>query len=228
MQKYRSEEDQTAPLPFSKAIAAAAKARAPAMAAADGRAVANALAEKLSIAADQEFASALSSNPRLQGYGVKVSVSAFRKAPPGLYKEPAAIVMGWLELPDRLLTRPNTEVVRSLQEKYPTFRIRKDFMNRRLHKWQTRHLSSLLAKRGISTNPADLLTLSSIKARIVRHFNPPEYDDYKLSIRISKDGSHVMWNGKRFSVFRNGEVPSIKRHGRTIALSTILRVVGHR
>ncbi|MDX2210779.1 MAG: hypothetical protein SFV20_10530 [Sphingopyxis sp.] len=228
MQKDRSEEGQPSPLPFSKAIAAAAKCAAPAMAAAEGRAVANAMAEKLSIAADQGFASAQSSNPLLRGYGVKLRVSAFRKAPPGLYKEPAIIVTGWLELPDRLLSRPNTQVVQSLQEKYPTFPIRKDFMNRRLHKWQKGHLCSLLAKKGITTDPADLFTLSSIKARIARHFYPSEYDEYKLTIRISKDGSHVMWNGKRFSIFRNGDVPSIKRHGKTIALSTILRVVGHR
>ena len=201
--------------PFSASIEKAANSIKKRLAASESRVAAAEIEAGLSDTADQMFGSAIS-----------VNVNVFRKAPKGFYKEPGLLVRGWLELPHKLGVRTAKQIVAALQERYQPYLVRKDFMSKRLHPRQSKHLRAMLVRAGVSSKLADCHTLSKVQMHLQNHYNPPEYETFNAAIKLAKDGSHVLWNGKRYSVFLNGDVPTIKRSDKRIAVSAIKRILG--
>ena len=212
--------------PFSASIEKAANSIKKRLAASESRVAAAEIEAGLSDTADQMFGSAKANNARLAGYGVNVNVTVFRKAPKGFYKEPGLLVRGWLELPHKLGVRTAKQIVAALEERYQPYLVRKDFMSKRLHPRQSKHLRAMLVRAGVSSKLADCHTLSKVQMHLQNHYNPPEYEAFNAAIKLAKDGSHVLWNGKRYSVFLNGDVPTIKRSDKRIAVSAIKRILG--
>lgn len=217
---------KTPTTPFSASIEKAANSIKKTLAATESRVAAAEIKAGLSGTADQMFGSAQANNALLAGFGVNVNVNVFRKAPKGFYKEPGLLVRGWLELPHKLGVRTAKHIVAALQERYQPYLVRKDFMSKRLHPRQSKHLMAMLGRAGVSSKLADCHTLSKVQMHLQNHYNPPEYEEFKATIKLAKDGSHVLWNGKRYSVFLNGDVPTIKRSDKRIAVSAIKRILG--
>lgn len=212
--------------PFRAAIERAANAGTRSLAAAESRDVATEIEASLTGVAERLLGSAVARNSRLANFGVSLKVTTYRKAPSGLYKEPGFLVRGWLELPHKLLAGTGRQIVETLSERYEPHPIRKDFMSRRLHWAQSKHLRAMLLRAGVSTKLTDCQTLSQVRKHLQNHYNPPEYEICKAVVKFANDGSHVMWNGKRYSIFLNGSVPTIKKSGNRIAVSMIRRVMG--
>lgn len=212
--------------PFSASIEMAANANSKRLAAAESRVAAAEIETGLIGALDQMYRATVAGNPRLANYVAKANVIMFRKAPKGLYKEPGFLVQSWLELPHTLGARTGKQIVEGIQDRYFGHTVRKDFMSRRLHWAQSKHLRAMLAGSGISTKPADCQTLSRVRLRLQNHFNPPEYETHKVVIKFASDGGHVIWNGHRYSVFLNSGVPTIKRLGKRVSISSVRRIVG--
>lgn len=212
--------------PFSASIEKAANSIRKTLAASESRVAAAEIKAGLSDTADQMFGSAQANNARLAGFGVNVNVNVFRKAPKGFYKEPGLLVRSWLELPQKLGVRTAKQIVADLQERYHPHLVRKEFMSKRLHPRQSKHLRAMLGRAGVPLKLADCNTLSKVQMHLQNHYNPPEYEEFKTTIKLAKDGSHVLWNGKHYSVFLNGDVPTIKRSDKRIAVSAIKRILG--
>jgi len=210
---------------FHEAIEAAASVAGRALAATESREAAAVIEQHVAAFAERLFHAAVVQNPRLTGFAPGVRVVAFRKAPKGFYKEPAIIVQGWLDIPDRALKRTGTEIIASLSERYSGYTVSKNFLSRKLHWAQSKHLRKMLSSAGVSTKPKDCSNLSSIKRRLLDHHNQPDYEVSKPVIFFAKDGSHIIWDSKRFTVFMNAGTPTIKRRGKRIAVSTIRRVL---
>lgn len=221
-----SEAVRLHPTPFSAAIEKAANVGTRSLAAAESRDTAAEIEASLASVAEQMLSSAVARNSRLANFGVNLKVTTYRKAPAGLYKEPGLLVRGWLELPQKISARTGKQIIERLQKTYQPHIIRKDFMSRRLHWAQSKHLRSMLVRAGIATKLADCQTLSRVRTHIKNHYTPPEYEICKTVVQFATDGSHVIWNGKRYSVFLNGGVPTIKRNDKRIAISAIRRVLG--
>lgn len=212
--------------PFSRAIQAAATKAVKALAALESRQAAKKVEDDLNSRADAKFSEEKRKNPRLAGFGQKVKVIAYRKAPKGFYKEPAHLVRTWLEIPETALSRSVTQTIAAIQNRYPGFPVSKNFFTRNLHPYQTKHLRKMLESAGVSTKPKDCIKLSTIRTRLIDHFEAPDYEVARVKVFIAKDGSHIIWNKKRYKVFNNTGVPTIKRGGKKIAVPTIRRVLG--
>ena len=135
------------------------------------------------------------------------------------------MVQGWLEEP-RLLERKDTDRIAALCSRYAPYKVPANYMSKALPKGTARKVFLLLTDKGVKVSRAQCRNLASIKQVLGDHFNPPSYDKYDLRIEIARDGSHVIYNGKRYSVFDNAGTRTIKRQGKKIALQTILRVIG--
>lgn len=215
----------TGRLAFGQAIERAARNEGTKMLAVQGRIASAEIEEKLAAQAEQLFDKEAGRLPGLRRYAVATHVRMYLKTPPGLFKEPALIVQSWLDIPEQALTRSGKAIIASLAERYAGHKIRKDFMSRPLHRWQKKHIQAVLGRHGILASISDCKSLSSIKRVILDHRNPAEYETFKAVVKVAKDGSHLIWNGKRFKIFANGDRPSIKRNGKTMSVSAICKVM---
>lgn len=209
---------------FAAAIGKAAKANNKRLAAQESRELAAEIEKNLEDKAERLLGDAAQQNTRLGRYGIKLKAIAYIKAPAALYKEPVNIVQAWLEIPRQALKRTSVEIVRGLREKYAGYDIRADFMSRPLHANQQKQIRSMLVKAGIEASASDCRTLSKIRKRLLDHHNRPEYEVFKPVIKFAIDGTHIIWNGSRYSVFQNSGAPSIKRDGKTISVAVIRKV----
>ncbi|MFN3747130.1 MAG: hypothetical protein ACK4SJ_00430 [Sphingorhabdus sp.] len=209
---------------FKKAAELAGRANVKQLASADSRIAAAEIGELVNKYAEKLLEERAASNPRLKRFAINVTTRAYIKAPPGLYKEPAKIVSGWLDGPERALTRTGKSIVETLREKYAGYSIRADFMSRPLHWAQRKYIQTLLRKHKVEASITQCATLSSIKQLLLDLRNPPTYDTYKPVIQFARDGSHLIWNGDRHRIFLNKGAPSIKRGGKTVAVSAIRKI----
>lgn len=212
--------------PFNRGIHAAATKAVKALAALESREAAKKLEDELNSDAEAKFSEEKRKNPRLAGFGQKVRVIAYRKAPKGFYKEPAHLVRTWLEIPANSLSRNGIQTIASIQNRYPGFTVSKNFLTRTLHWAQIKHVRQMLKNAGVEISLKDSAKLATIRLRLIDHFEAPDYDVTRLKVYLAKDGSHIIWNNKRYKVFDNSGVPTIKRDGKKIAVSTIRRVLG--
>lgn len=213
------------PAPFSAAIEAAVRHARKALAVIESHKAAASIGAEAQANAEAVFQKHVEKDPSLARFGINVKATAFLKAPVGFYKEPARIVQGWLDLPQRALARTGKEIIAALQDRYPGYSIRADYMSRPLNRFQKKHIQSLLSQHGVDATVADCNTLSRIKRHLLDHQAAPEYDTYKIAISFAKDGSHLILNGKRYSIFRNGNAPSIKRGGKVVTVSALRKAV---
>lgn len=206
---------------FAAAIEQAAKDNETALASARVSAARNEIEAEVDALREKLWKAAQEKDPALRTFGIaQPRMRTYRTAPPGFFKEPSKIVRGWLDNP-RLLERTNKATVAALRERYPGYPIPENFLNRPLHWIQIAQIRAAMADYGAVADKADCRKLSTIKRWAKDRKRPAEYDTLAPVIKIAKDSSHVLWNGKRYSVFLNGDAPSIKRNGKTIRLARL-------